>query len=310
MYQPNWFFFAILAPILWSFINHIDKYLLNKFPSGKGVNAIILFSTFFSALILPFIAIFFHQQIFSVSLSQFFLLIVTGFFGAAAFYFYLKAMDIEEASIVVALLQLTPVFAYFLSFFILNETLQSQQILYSLIILLGIIVISFEIDIENKFKIKTTSLLFAVLSSFLFALNDVCFKLATVPDNFWISTFWQYFGIFIFGSIFFISSKKSRDEFKNIVKNGSHKVLYLNVISESFYTLGNLANSFATLLAPVAIVSVVSSYQPLFVFLEGIMLTKFLPKLFNEKISYKHLLHKFISVGIIIIGTYLLYLSN
>ena len=92
--------------------------------------------------------------------------------------------------------------------------------------------------------------------------------------------------------------------------NSGLKIFSLNVVGEILYIIGNLANNFATLLAPVAVVLVVSSYQPLFVFIIGIVLTIFLPHISMEKISTKHLLHKIISILIIVIGSYFLYNSS
>lgn len=308
--MSNWFLIALIAPILWSVVNHIDKHLLSRYFEGKGVGAIMLFSSLFSAIILPIIAFFYHSQIFNLPFYDLIMLLLVGLLSAGAFYFYLRAMDIEEASIVVPLLQLVPIFGYFLSFLILGENLSIQQIMYSLLIIAGIAILSVEIDIENNFTFRKNVLYLVALSSFLFALHDVLFKKIAVQDTFWVSAFWQYSGLTIFGIFTFFLSKNFREEFLKMIKGHNLNILSLNVVSESLYILGNLANNFATLLAPVAIVLVVSSYQPLFVFIGGIILTIFLPKIIKEKISHKHLIHKLISIIIIIIGSYLLYSTS
>jgi hypothetical protein len=237
-------------------------------------------------------------------------LVFIGFLSATAFYFYLKAMDIEEASIVVPLFQLVPIFGYFLSYFILGESLSISQVLFSLIIISGIIMISLEIDIDNKIMLKKEVLILITLSSFLFALHDTLFKKVAIADTFWISVFWQYLGLTLFGIFLLLFFKKSKQDFLFMVSGAKINILSLNAISEILYMIGNLANNFATLLAPVAIVLVVSSYQPLFVFIGGIFLTLFLPKVAVEKISTKHFFHKLISIFIIIIGSVFLYISS
>ncbi len=306
----NWFLIALIAPILWSIVNHIDKHLLSRYFEGKGVGAIMLFSSLFSAVILPIIAFFYHSQIFNLPFYDLALLLLVGLISAGAFYFYLRAMDIEEASIVVPLFQLIPIFGYFLSFLIIGESLSIQQIMYSLLIIAGIAILSVEIDLESNFIFRKKVLYFVASSSFLFALHDVLFKKVAVQDTFWVSAFWQYAGLTIFGIFLFFISQHFRQEFLRMIKGHNLNILSLNIVSESLYILGNLANNFATLLAPVAIVLVVSSYQPLFVFIGGVFLTIFLPKIITEKISHKHLVHKSISILIIIIGSYLLYSSS
>ena len=141
--------------------------------------------------------------------------------------------------------------------------------------------------------------------------HDTLFKKVAIIESFWVSVFWQYLSLTIFGLLILLFVKKFRKEFLEMFFHDmGKKVLFVNFSSEILYILGNLANSFATLLAPLAIVLVVSSYQPLFVFIGGILLTKFLPHISTEKISRKHFYHKLISILIIIIGSYFLYTTS
>lgn len=310
--MSNWFLIALIAPILWSVINHIDKYILSKYQDGRGVGALLIFSSLSSILVLPFIAIIYRSQIFNISFADSIVLFIVGFLSAIGFFFYLKAMDTEEASVVIPLFQFDAILGYFLSYFILNESLNLQQVLASVLILTGIVLLSLEIDIENKIKLKKRILLLVITSSFMFALGGVLFKKLAIEDSFWVSIFWQYVGLTIFGGLVLIFYKKFRDSFLEMVfvPNIKFKLLSLNIFSEVLYMLGAIANNFAILLAPIALVFVVNSYQPLFVFIAGVLFTIFLPQFAVEKISKKHFLHKLISIIIILIGSYLLYLSS
>lgn len=305
----NWFFIALIPPLLWSMVNHIDKYMLSRYVKNRGVGGLLVFSALSSLVVLPFVLYFYHADIFNISLSDFFILISVGFLVAGASYFYLKGLESEEASIVIPLFQLVPVFGYFLGFIILGETLSSNQIFYSLIIVFGIIVLSLEISEENKIRLKKKVLWLITVSSLLFALHDVLFKKVALIENFWVSVFWQYTSFLLFGIFALIFIKNFRRSFFEMFHNMGHKLFVVNILSEILYMLGNLANNFALLLAPVALVLVVSSYQPLFVFVIGVFLTIFLPKIAEEKISKKHLLHKIIAIAIILIGSYFLYTS-
>ena len=308
--MSNWFLVALIAPILWSVVNHIDKYMLSKYLKERGVGALLIFSAVASVIALPFIGYFFYEEIISVSTYDFWLLILVGFLSAGAFYFYLKSMEQEEASMVIPLFQLVPVFGYFLGYLILNETLSTQQIFSALLIISGIIILALEIDLENKVTVKSHVLGLVAVSSFLFALHDTLFKKVAIVESFWVAVFWQYLSLTIFGILIFIFVKKFRQDFLSMFKNMGGSILSLNVFSEVIYMLGNMANNFATLMAPVALVLVVSSYQPLFVFMGGILLTVFLPHISSEKISKRHIIHKTVSILIIIIGSYFLYGSS
>lgn len=305
----NWFLIALIAPVLWSTVNHIDKHLLSKHQEGRGVGAILIFSSLSSIVILPFIAFFYRSQIFSISFNDFLTLLFIGFLGALAFYFYLKGMEIEEASIVIPLFQFDPIFGYVLSYFILKESLVLPQILSALLILLGILILSVEIDIENKFRFKKRVLSLIMISSFFFALNGVLFKKLALADSFWISIFWQYVGITLFGIIILLFFKKFRQDFMALI-GAPRRLLALNAFSESMYIIGGVANNFALLMAPVALVFVVNSYQSFFVFIIGVTLTKIFPQFITEKITTRHFFHKLISIIIILIGTYFLYSTS
>lgn len=307
--MQNWFFLALVAPILWSVINHIDKYVLSKYKDGRGIGALLIFSSLSSMIVLPFLAILYRSKLFNISFGDFSILFIIGFLSASAFYFYLKAMDAEEASIVIPLFQFDAIFGYILSFFILGELLNINQILASILILIGILLLSLEIDIDNKFKLKKKILILVGISSFLFALSGVLFKKLTLVDSFWISIFWQYVGLTVFGILILIFAKKMRKDFLEMFAVSRRNILALNVMSEILYIAGAVTNNFAILLAPVALVFVVNSYQPLFVFIVGVLLTLLIPKFVMEKISRKHFTHKLISIIIILIGSYLLYLS-
>ncbi len=306
----SWFFIALLAPLLWSIVNHVDKLILSKYENSRGVGAIMLFSSLYAIAVLPLITLFFGYEILNLPVYKLLLLLLVGMVSAGGFYFYLKSIDIEEASVVVPLMQLIPIFGYILGFIILKETLTLSQIASCLLILSGIAVISFEIDVENKFKFKKQVVGWVILSSFLFALEDVLFKMVTKTETFWVSIFWQHAGLLACGLLIFLSSKKTRLEFYEIFKTKKKSLIGLNVLSESLYILGNFANNFAALLAPVALVLVVSSYQPIFVFFIGMLLTVFLPKIAKEKISLKHLAHKLISILVIVLGSYFLYSNS
>ena len=308
--MSNWFLIALLAPLLWSVVNHIDKYMLGKCLQKRGVGALLIFSALSSVIILPFIGYVYRSEIFTIGGNDLFTLLCVGFLSAGGLYFYLKGMELEEASIVVPLFQIVPVFGYILGYLILGESLSAAQILSSLLIMSGIIILTLEIDADNKLTLKMEVLSIVAISSFLFALYDTLFKKVALVGGFWVSVFWQYVSLVIFGILIFICIKKFRHDFLSMWSGMGGRIFSLNAGSELLYIAGSLANNFATLLAPVALVLVVSSYQPLFVFIGGVLLTVFLPHISREKVSPRHLLHKLTSIVIILFGSYLLYSSS
>jgi drug/metabolite transporter (DMT)-like permease len=218
----------------------------------------------------------------------------------------MHALEDEEASVVVPLFQLMPVFGYIIAYVVLGEVLSWQKIFAGCVVVFGAVVLSLEFSEERKISLKKKTLIFMIFSTFLIALSDVLFKWAAIESGgFWSSTFWNYSGLVIVGVIMFCFIKTYRKEFISLLKSSGKNIISLNVASEFTTIVGNITFSFATLLAPIALVMTVASYQPVFVFLLGIILTIFLPGVITEKISSRHLLHKGIAIGIILVGSYL-----
>ncbi|MDQ3245101.1 MAG: EamA family transporter [bacterium] len=308
--MSTWFLFALIGPLLWAVVNHIDKYMLFKYFKQRGVESLLVFSCLSSVLVLPIIVYFFHGEIFNVSLFSFLILLSIGFLSAIGFYFYLKAVDLEEISIVIPLFQLLPIFTYFLGYFILGESLNTQQIFASLLIMLGAFVLSLELDIDRTVLFKRKAFFLVAISSLCYALNDVLFKKVALVESFWISVFWQYLGLFLFGLFLVVFYKKFRKAFRYMFVSFNTKTLLLNLLSEVLYMIGNLASNFAILSAPVVLVLVVGSSQPLFVFVGAIIMTIVLPKIVTERISKGHMIHRVLCIIVMLIGSYLLYTSS
>lgn len=307
--MTHWFLFALIGPILWSIVNHIDKHILSNYSEGKGVGAILVFSCLSSVFVLPLIFVMEYQELGQVTGNALLSLLVVGFMSATAFYFYLKAMDSEEASVVVPMFQLIPVLGYVLGYTILDEVLNTMQMVSCLVIISGIIIISINTEERNKISVKKQTLVYATMSSFLFALHDTLFKKIALVESFWVATFWQYLGICLFGLVIVLVKKEFRNDLQYMFQGSARKMIALNVMSEVLYVAGNLANNFATMLAPVALVLVVSSYQSVFVLLGSIILAVFVPSLAREQISRLALIQKCVSIILIIIGSYFLYNS-
>ncbi|HRH55616.1 MAG TPA: EamA family transporter [Candidatus Paceibacterota bacterium] len=302
----TWFLIALIAPFLYAVTNHIDKILLEKYFKESGVGTLLLFSSLLSALALPFLFLA-DPTVFSVGAMNIVALMFVGILNVAVLWCYLLALKDEEASVAVVFYQLVPVFGYILGYFVLGEVLTQLQLIAMAIVIFGTAIISFEIDAENRFKLRGATVPLMLGAAFFWALESVIFKAVALEETLWRSLFWEHLMLTLVGVVIFVFIRSYRTHFMRAIKNNSRGILSLNVANESLYMLGNLAFSIAYLLAPIALVLLTESYQPLFVFAIGIFLTLFFPKLTNEKIEAKHLWQKGIAIAITGIGTYLLF---
>jgi len=307
----SWFFVALIAPALFAVCNHIDKYLVEKYLSKdefkkENVGSLILFSTLFALIVLPIIALV-EPAVFKVDLLSAGVMILNGLIISGAIILYLHALEKDEASIVVPFFQLIPIFGYGLAVLILNEYLSPSQIVSSLIIIGAAMILSFDLTGE-RVRLRGRVVLFMGLSSVLYALTDVIFKKVAVVDGFWLSAFWQYAGMLLAGLIIFTTVKTYRQDFLSVFKRSKKPVIFLNFFGEILYLIGDLILRFSFLLAPIALVMVANVFQPFFVFIYGIILTIFFPRISTEKLSRRHLAQKILAITIMVIGAYFLYL--
>lgn len=300
----NWYIFAFIGPALWALVNHIDKFIISKYFSGRGVGSLVLFTSA-SGLIISFFIFVFGFNYLSIGTVNALVIGINGAILVASFIPYLYALENEEASWASTLFQLIPVFGYILGLLFLNEQLSNIQIFASLLVILGAIFISLDLSKRMKFKAKPFWLM--VLSSFMIAINSTIFKIIALGGNFWGTAFWEYIGGGIFGLILFSVLPLYRTQFLAVIKKAKAKVLSINLISELLNIGAKLAANFASLLAPLVLVWVVNGLQPLIVFIYGVILTIFLPSLGKENISRKIVIQKLFSMIIMLLGIYLLF---
>lgn len=301
--RMNWFVLSAIAPLLWSVLNHVDKYLVSKYKNEVGVGGLTITSSIFAVFVIPIVYVIDPQVIHTDMLSMI-LLVATGIMLSLAILLYLHALDRDDASHVVPFWFLIPVVAYVLGIFVLDEHLITGKIVASLIILLGAFILSLEFD--GGVKIKKHTPLLMIGSSILLALSDILFKKYALDASFAVSVFWNQVGMTLFGLFCLLFIKKFRADFIKICKE-KRVIWAINIGGELVQSTATIINFYAMLIAPVALVLVVNyTLQPLFVFAIGVIMTLFFPHISKERISMGHVVQKILALTIMAVGLYLL----
>lgn len=301
----TWFLIALIGPFLYALTNHIDKILLDKYFKEGGVGTIILISAFLSVLAMPILFLI-DPGVLLVGGKSMLLLAIVGLLNVGVLWCYLAALKNDEASVVIVFYQLVPLFGCILGYLVLGELLTRLQIVAMALIIFGTTLVSFELDSKNKFKFRLKTVVPMTTAAFLWALESVIFKGVAIEENLWRSLFWEHAMLLLAGIFIFIVSRSYRASFLLALRTNSKAILSLNVANESLYILGNIATSVAYMLAPIGLVLLAESYQPLFVLAMGIFLTIFFPRITVENIQPRRLWCKFLAVAITGIGTYVL----
>ena len=305
----NWFFIALGAPFLWALVNLADHYLIAKYSQKekeRSSGGLVIFSSLIG-IVIAFLIWLFVSNVFNIPLLDKALLILAGALTVVWIILYLFTLELEEISAIVPWFLSVPVFGYILGYIFLGETLTMNQILGSIIIFLGLILISINFSGEKR-SLKKKPIFYMTLACLLIAVSGVIFKYVTVENNFWISSFWEYLGLGATGFLIYLFIPKHRAEFMHMNKMGGRKIFFVNIVSELMSISGNLLTNFALLLAPVMMVFLVGSFQPAIVLFLTLLATKFFPHIAKENLTRRVLAPKIIAIAIMVLGSVILFL--
>ena len=297
---------TIFASFLWGITNHIDKFMISGIDeSGSSVKTLLVFSTLVAGIILSPIWLIVSKFSIGISNISFICVLLSSFIYILATYFYFKALEKNDASIVVVMFQLIPVFSYILALIFFKENLVLQQIIGSILIILSAVLISFDFEERNN-KRKWLALILMTLSSLLYATYFFLFDIGIRNSSYNSCAFWLQIGFLIQG-IILICFKSYRLTFIKAIKNNGQKYISLNITNEVINLIANLLVNFANVTIPLALANVLNGFQGAFVFILGVIGVKLLPKYFKENISKKIVVQKIICIIISIVGLIIMF---
>lgn len=299
----TWFLLALIANLLWSIGNFIDKVLTDRFVKGEGRALVLtLYTCLLSLCALPVIG-FLHPEALTISPWHAGLFVLAGFIEMLGIIFYLKALSDDETSTVVPFFQIVPIFSLGLGFLFLGEILAQHQIIAMVGIIMGGVLLSLEFREGKRVRLKLSLVALMLASSFCYALFDALFKLGALNSDFWSGIFWQQAGIVVMGILIFIIRPACGRGFIENVRNHGRRVFSLNMLNEALYIGGMMLFAFALLFAPIALVATVNAYHPLFVFIIALLLTLFVPGLIKERMTLRHLFQKLFAILVIVLSS-------
>jgi len=305
----SWLFFAFCGPVLWAMSVHLDKYLVERFFKESDVAIMVLFTALVVVLALPIIW-YFQPSVLNPSAGSIALIILAGILYMTGMLFYLRALQNEEASVVAPFFQTGPLFGYVLAYLVLGETLSPRQLLGGTLIIVGALFVSIRIGpfhassvhgaaVRRSFKARLAALM--VACGFIMALSSLIFKVFALKVEFWTTTFWMFVGEGIFGVVLLLISSYRR-QFMALLRTNTGALLSINASNELINLGGGLGNRYAFLLAPLSLVQAIGSTTTLFVFIFGVVLSAFFPKLGREALSGRDLLQKGLAAVLVATG--------
>jgi drug/metabolite transporter (DMT)-like permease len=295
----NIYLFALIPPFLFAITNYIDKFIITKYFKEGGIGSLMIFSSIISIIALPVIY-FIQPDILRITNIEKLVIIGSGILSLLGILLYLYAINEKDVSSVVPLFQLIPVFSLIFGWLVLKESLNIYQIIGGFLIIGGSIFLSKEPNEKIRFKNKVVWLMF--FASLLISLSGLLFKIVAMETDYWTTAFWSYVGALILSIIFFMCIKSWRKEFLHTIVHSGKKIIGLNMLNEIVNALGFFTLTYATLLAPLAVVYFINGIQSLFVLIIGLLLTLMFPMTFQENIERKNVLRKLLCIAVMMLG--------
>jgi uncharacterized membrane protein len=293
----DWLIFALLSPAFWGMNNVINKFLMvKKFNGYYSLVSYLNILDLFFAVIIYFtmsISVNFPYNVFSMAV---------GLLPVLAFWFYTKALMVEEISRITPLFQFIPIFVVFLSAIFLNEILNVQKYFGIILIVLTSILISYKKTESGKSLSSAFRLL--IPFSFILSIYTIMLKILLNYLTYWSIFFWMIIGSFL-GALGLLSFSKPRREFVKNLPNLGFRTFIVTFVGECAYLLGVIFSLLAMSLGYVSLVSALSGLQHLFVFTYMLVLSIFMPKILKEEINKQILFVKIFAIALMFIGTWL-----
>ncbi|MBP6974752.1 MAG: EamA family transporter [Candidatus Pacebacteria bacterium] len=296
---------ALIAPFLYAFTNHVDKFLLEKYFKEGGVGTLMLFSSLLSIIAIP-VVLFVEPTVLDTNWTSTITLVFVGGLNLLLLWCYLQAMNEEEPTVVIIFYQLVPVLGLGLGYLVLGETISFFQGIAMALIIVGAIIMTLAIDEDGKFTFRLRSLGYMFVASLCWAGESTLFKKVALEENVWRSLFWENTSMAILGIVMFLLIPRYRKSFLKALRVNSKPILGLNVLNESVFIIGNMAASFMVVLIPVALNLLMNSFQPIFVFVMGVILSRVVPhhatEIISDRWKQKLIAIAFTGVGVYLIG--------
>lgn len=298
-----WLIYAFSGPVLWALSTHIDKYLVERYFKQGSVAVLMVFTAIIGALALPPIWLF-KPQVIALDQQSMAVIAVSGILYMSAIYFYLQALQAEEASTIAPFFQAAGIFGLILGFLVLGEKISFIQMIGALFTITGSVLLSLRFG-QSSNRIKTRLVILMLTCALAISLSSLIFKFFAVRDEFWTTTFWNFVGQVLFGVILMLVATNRR-QFKDVIRANTGAVLSVNGANELINLGGNLGVRYALLFAPLGIVQAISSTTSFFVLFIGVILTLFFPRLGREEIGIAGLTQKIIAITFVVIGVLLI----
>ncbi|VVB68863.1 EamA-like transporter family protein [uncultured archaeon] len=302
----NWLIFAFLGTIFFSAAGVLDKLLLSSYANDSKAYIVcqVLAQQLFTVPVILIIGVNFVYP-------ESILALLFGGLQVLPAIFFMRALQVEEASKVTALEYVYPIFVFIGSVFLLGEMLDLKQCAGGLLLLAGTLIISYRNSDSNSSRgpmgfMALSPAIKPFLSYWILtALYYLSLKYILISIDEWHLYTWSSLGSLV-AVMPLLSISSTRRGVFGFFAGGSYAIGGL-ISEETFQFLGLISSIFAYSLGSVSLVSSVGALQPIMTVILIIALGIITPKLaeeMKERTDRRALIQKSLSFMIVLLGIY------
>ncbi|OGE75130.1 MAG: hypothetical protein A3K06_02995 [Candidatus Doudnabacteria bacterium RIFCSPHIGHO2_01_52_17] len=288
---------AIGAYFLYAINGIIDKFLLSKVVPHPAVYA------FYIGVTSPLTWVLAPFGLKFLSWTDLAIAIVGGAaFVAALTFLYIATLKTTISRLLPVEGGFVPFFTLILSYGILGERLNQNQLLAFVFLVAGAVLISIKRD---KTGWHPKALATAILAAFLFALSFTLTKYIFDKTNFVSGIIWTRMGFFLL-SMAFLIPRRTRHHILQAPRQVSTGNKFLYYGARISGGVAGLSQNYAIAMGSVIIVNALQGTQYAILLLMTATLSKYFPKVLKERFSAIILTQKISAIALITVGLVLL----
>jgi drug/metabolite transporter (DMT)-like permease len=296
----NWLLISLIPPVCWSISCVIDEYLTQKNPHLNGFNFIILQSLV--SIIPALFLLIYRPETLQIAFDIKILFGLLGIYFSLCFIPYIIAIKKDGSGIVVPFYQTLPLFIFLLAWLTLGETINFEQIIISIFI----VIFACLSMIDETKGFKWASIGFMTVSCVLLSIYVVFTRNLTVSYHWLDIAIWNYIGAGIGAFLYLCFSKNSRMHAATSLRN-LKSIVPLFTFQTLLDVKANIFWILALSIAPSAgLVQTINAVQPFFVLVFATIAFKFAPHIYTTPSNGKVLIWRLFCFAVIFLGIYLL----
>lgn len=293
----TWLYLALMAPVLWSLSNIVDKFAINNITSHyiPFVFLLSIGNIFFAAVIY---LVFFPQDV-ELWFVVFNLLSGLAIFGQYFAYSYsLEQMDV---SAVIPIHQSEPVFVLIASVLFFHSIPSEWQIFGFFLIIAGILLLSVSRQTVRGLG-QSRHVVVLLISALFGAISTLISDFLLISKSLETVLIFNFAGYSLGGALLLLWPAWRALIINDLSKLSLHQFCVFGLTN--IFDVGGYVFFMAALAVGggAALVAVIVSIHPLFVLILGYIVTKFFPKLFTEDIAPGGFIRKLFSIVVIVAG--------